>query len=65
MCHFPDDTLLSGYELVVELVPPADPLSGEHNCSSMQGSLSIDVPLVIFMLLDVILQPPLIAIPAL
>ena len=50
MCLFPDEGLLSGYELVVELVPPADPLSGKHNCSSIQDSLSIDVPSVIFML---------------
>jgi hypothetical protein len=40
----PSDTaLLSGYELIVELVPPPNPLSGKHNCSSMQALLSIDV----------------------
>ena len=36
---FPDDTQ-SGYELIVELVGP---LSEEHNCSEMQGPLSIEL----------------------
>ena len=51
LCHSPDKALLSGYELVVELVPPPTDgfLRGEHNCSSVQDSLSVDLQSVIIL----------------